>query len=74
MHIRATVLVVYAEEGNNDGNNGDSGNEEKRGERAGAHLHDIIQQEREKRGRRREGGEEREKGRGDWKVSLIRAP
>ena len=30
MHIRATVLVVYAEEGNNDGNNGDSGNEEKR--------------------------------------------
>ena len=59
MHIRATVLVVYAEEGNNDGNNGDSGNEEKRGERERAHLHDIIQQEREKRGRRREGEGER---------------
>ena len=64
MHIRATVLVVYAEEGNNDGNNGDSGNEEKRGERAGAHLHDIIQQEREKRGRRGEEG--REEGTGKY--------
>ena len=28
-------------------------------EREGAHLHDIIQQEREKRGRRREEGGER---------------